>query len=80
MFGGRVSVNARMEWVWLLGSAGVSSAGKSYANLICPWSKRRRAAAVQDAVRGTMMLGMREASWSAPALWRSASRRKVREI
>jgi hypothetical protein len=45
-----------------------------------PWKKRRRAAAVQDAVRDTMIPEIREASWSAPALWRYASRRGIREF
>jgi len=31
--------------------------------------KRQRAAAVQDAPRGTMMIEQRAASWTAPALW-----------
>jgi hypothetical protein len=35
-----------------------------------PMGKRRRAAAVQDAPRGTQTLEMRAASWSAPILWR----------
>jgi len=33
-------------------------------------AKRRRAAALQDAARGTMIPEIREASWTAPALWR----------
>jgi len=37
-----------------------------------PQEKRRRAAALQDAMRGTMIPEKREASWSAPALWRFA--------
>jgi hypothetical protein len=35
-------------------------------------TKRRRAAALQNAVRNTVMIENREASWTAPALWRFA--------
>jgi hypothetical protein len=38
-------------------------------------AKRRRAAALQDAARGTMIPEIREASWTAPALWRFFLRR-----
>ena len=34
--------------------------------------KRRKAAALQDAMRNTMIPEIREASWTAPALWRFA--------
>jgi hypothetical protein len=34
------------------------------------WEKRRRAAALQDAMRNTLIPEIREAFWSAPALWR----------
>jgi hypothetical protein len=37
------------------------------------WEKRRRAAALQDAVRDMMIPEIREASWTAPALWRFAT-------
>ena len=44
------------------------------------WEKRWRATALQDAMRDTMILEIREASWSAPALWRCARRRNACEI
>jgi hypothetical protein len=42
--------------------------------------KRRRAAALQNAVRDTMIIEIRAASWTAPALWRFARKRKIRRI
>ena len=42
--------------------------------------RRRRAAALQNAVRDTMMIEKREASWTAPALWRFAGIRTIRRI
>src|ERR1035438_989176 len=39
------------------------------AAFILRWEKRQRAAAVQDAARGTMVIEKRGASWSAPVLW-----------
>jgi hypothetical protein len=47
---------------------------------ICLRKKRRRAAALQDAARDTMIPEIREASWTAPALWRFARRWNVREV
>jgi len=51
-------------------------------SLICLWEKRCRCigAALQDAARDTMIPEIREASWTAPALWRFARRRGIREI
>src|ERR1035437_7770403 len=57
-----------------------SSSNYPWHSLICRWEKRRRAAAVQDAARDKMIPEIREASWSAPVLWRFARRRNVREI
>jgi len=34
----------------------------------------------QDAVRDMMIIEIREASWTAPALWRFARKRKIRRI
>jgi hypothetical protein len=42
--------------------------------------KRQRAAAVQDAGRGTLMIGKRVASWSAPALWSFVGRAPISSI
>jgi hypothetical protein len=42
--------------------------------------KAEEAAAVHDATRDMMIFEIREASWSAPALWRFARRPNVSQI
>jgi len=45
--------------------------------LACLWEKRRRAAAIQDATRNTMIPEIREASWRVPVFWRFARKQSV---
>ena len=65
-------VNVRTKWS--LTTLAYSISGQHGHSLICLWEKRWRATALQDAVRNTTISDIREASWTAPVLWRFASR------